>query len=104
MTMRSNKVKEDIFFEHDADGVDSMVIKNTFSADRALADARLCRDAGKENFGDSKLVATLPMELITVWLKRAGVDWSNSKACEEVIKRNLLDSSNSKFRVWEGKY
>ena len=104
MTMRSNKVKEDIFFEHDADGVDSMIIKNTFSADRALADARLCRDAGKENFGDSKLVATLPMELITVWLKSAGVSWSDSQAVQDVIKSKLLDSSNSKFRVWEGKY
>ena len=102
--MRSNKVKEDIFFEHNADGVDSMVIKNTFSADRALADARLCRDAGKENFGDSKLVATLPMELITVWLKSAGVSWDDSQAVQEVIKKNLLDSSNSKFRVWDGKY
>ena len=104
MTMRSNKVKEDIFFEHDADGVDSMVIKNTFSADRALADARLCRDAGKENFGDSKLVATLPMELITVWLKEAGVKWSDSQAVQDIIKSKLLDSSNSKFRVWDGKY
>ena len=102
--MRSNKVKEDIYFEHDADGVDSLVVKNTFSADRALADARLCRDAGKESSGDNKLIATLPMELITLWLKEAGVSWSDSHACEEVVKRNLLDPKNSKFRVWEGNY
>ena len=102
--MRSNKVKEDIYFEHDADGVDSLVVKNTFSADRALADARLARDAGKQSSGDNKLIATLPMELITLWLKEAGVSWSDSYACQEVVKRNLLDPKNSKFRVWEGKY
>ena len=104
MTMRSNKVKEDIYFENSSDNVDSLVVKNTFSADRALADARLCRDAGKENFGDSKLIATLPMELITVWLKQAGVKWSDSQAVQDVIKSKLLDSSNSQFRVWGGKY
>ena len=44
------------------------------------------------------------MALLSVWLKEAGVSWSDTGAVKEVLKRKLMSNEFAKLRVWEGSY
>jgi len=44
------------------------------------------------------------LALLSVWLKEAGVSWSDTGAVKEVIKRKLLSNEFKDLRVWEGTY
>ena len=44
------------------------------------------------------------MALLGVWLKEAGVSWSDTGAVKEVLKENLMSNEFAKLRVWEGSY
>lgn len=100
----SNLLKKKFYFEHDSDGEDKLIQKNTFSAQGALDDARYCRDAGVGQIGEKKLVGMIPIEMVELWLREAGVKMSDTHAASEVLKKKLMDSENNKFRVWEGSY
>lgn len=66
--------------------------------------ARVLRDAGKHEFGESKLIGTIDLDMVAMWLKEAGVEWSDTQARAEVIKRKMLSGDFDKFRVWGGTY
>ncbi len=44
------------------------------------------------------------MGMLEIWLKQAGVKWTDTEAVKEVIKSKLMSNEFSALRVWDGKY
>ena len=93
------KISETISFEHD-----HMVIKQRHDVSQALKDARAAKDAGIGMSGENRLVGFLDGAVLAAWLKEAGVEWSDTEAAKEVVKRKMMSGEFAKFRVWEGSY
>ncbi len=66
--------------------------------------AQKLRDAPSQPMSDSWHVGTIPLIVLEQWLKEAGVAWTDKAACQEVIRKKLLDGDFSKFRVKEGRF
>lgn len=67
--------------------------------------AKAYREVGAPKMAsDSVCVGVVPMNILAEWFKEAGVDWSDSEACGEVVKRKMLSGEFDKLRVWEGNY
>jgi hypothetical protein len=49
-------------------------------------------------------VGFLDGAVLAAWLKEAGVEWSDTEAAKEVVKRKMMSGEFAKFRVWEGSY
>ena len=80
-------------------------IKRTFDGSQMMRDAEYARQNTGNNFGsDYKLIAQVDAALIGVWLKEAGVSWSDTEAANEVVKRKLTLGEFADLRVWQGKY
>ena len=94
------KIGESYKFEDD-----KLIIKNTHDANDMLKDAEHARQHSDNSFGsDYKHVGNVDMALLSVWLKEAGVSWSDTGAVKEVLKRKLMSNEFTKLRVWEGSY
>ena len=100
MPSHSTKIKETVTFDND-----KMIIKNTFDATHMLKDAEQAREVTGNGFGsDYKHVGNVDMALLNVWLKEAGVQWTDTQAVKDVLKRKLMSNEFNKLRVWEGTY
>lgn len=96
----STKIKEVVTFEGD-----DMVVKKTFDASHMLNDAQHARETTDNSFGsDYKHVGNVDLGLLNVWLKEAGVAWTDTEAVKDVIKRKLMSNEFQALRVWEGTY
>jgi len=94
------KIGESYKFEDD-----NLIIKNTHDANEMLKDVEHARQHSDNSFGsDYKHVGNVDMALLSVWLKEAGVSWSDTGAVKEVLKRKLMSNEFAKLRVWEGTY
>lgn len=62
------------------------------------------KDAPSAPVSDSWHVGTIPLIVLEQWFKEAGVSWDDRAACQEVMKRKLLDGDFKKFRVKEGSF
>lgn len=93
------KLSEELRFE---DG--NLVVKQTHDFAEASRRARLMRDAGKQNFGESRFIGTVTRKQVLEWCKEAGVKSTDNDAVSEVIKRKLLSNEFRDFRVWGGTY
>lgn len=80
-----------------------LIHKKTHDFDPAIRHAKMLRDAGKQEFGESKLVGTIPLALVGEWLKEAGIAWDDP-ARDDVIKRKILSGEFDQLRVWKGTY
>lgn len=98
MVNTSTKIKERIAFEDD-----KIIVKKTHDASVALKDAQHAREVTQNSFGsDYKHVGNVDMALLGVWLKEAGVEWTDTPAVKEVLKKKLMSNEFSGLRVWEG--
>ena len=96
----STKIKESVKIEDD-----KIIIKKTHDATAALKDAAHAREVTENTFAsDYKHVGNVDMAMLNIWLKEAGVAWTDTQAVKDVIKRKLMSSEFSGLRVWEGKY
>ena len=94
------KIGESYKFEDD-----TLILKNTHDANDMLKDVEHARQHSDNTFGsDYKHVGNVDMALLSVWLKEAGVSWSDTGAVKEVLKRKLMSNEFAKLRVWEGSY
>jgi len=93
------KIGEKIKFEGD-----QVVIQKTHDVTPELHRAQMLRDAGKGQKGESRLVGSIPLNLIAEWCKEAGVKWDDTQARADVVKRKILSGAFDKFRVWKGTY
>lgn len=73
---------------------------------QAVADkAKALKSAGAGDLGnDNRLVGLVPMKMWHEWAKKWGVEPGDTDAMKEVLKKELLNSDNSQFRVWDGTY
>lgn len=81
---------------------DKIISHRVIDPNPALDAAKMMRDNPK-SFGDGYHVGRVPIELISIWLKEAGVLWSDTEAAEEVVWRKLMDPEFKDFRIWQGK-
>lgn len=94
------KIGESFKFEDD-----KLIIKNTHDANDMLKDVEHAKQHSDNSFGsDYKHIGNVDMALLSVWLKEAGVSWSDTGAVKEVLKRKLMSNEFAKLRVWEGSY
>ena len=78
--------------------------KKTYDWSHGIDRAKKLSEEHGGVLGESRLVGTIPLALITEWCKEAGVKWDDNKARAEVVKRKILSGEFDKFRVWKGKY
>lgn len=94
-----SKIAEQVFAN---DG--KIIIQETHDFTPVLERAESLRSAGLGDLGESKLIGMVPMKLWHEWAKKWGVNPGDNAAMREVVKKELADSDNSKFRVWDGRY
>lgn len=80
-----------------------LILQRTHDVNPALERVKQLKDAGKEDFGDSKMIAEVPTWLVGEWLKEAGIGWDDP-AMDDVIHKKLTSGEFSALRVWEGTY
>jgi len=96
----STKINESIRVEDD-----KLIIKKTHDASYMLKDVQHAREVTDNSFGsDYKHVGNIDMALLNMWLKEAGVAWTDTQAIKDVIKKKLMSNEFSNLRVWEGRY
>ena len=95
------KIGEQVLFDHSDNKV---VIKKTHDVSPEMHRAQMLREAGCGQSGESRLVGSIPINLIAEWCKEAGVKWGDTAARAEVVKRKILSGEFDKFRVWKGTY
>lgn len=100
MSNTSTKVSEQYKFEGD-----EIVVKQTYDASHMLKDAQHAREVTENSFGsDYKHVGNVDVALVNVWLKEAGVSWTDTNAVNDVLKKKLMSNEFSALRVWQGKW
>ena len=100
MANTSTKVGEKVIFDDE-----KMIIKKTHDASVALKDAQQARELSPNSFAsDYKHVGNVDMAMLNIWLKEAGVAWTDTQAVKDVIKRKLMSNEFKSLRVWEGSY
>ena len=99
--MTSSKIGEKIEISDNGE----INIKRTIDGSQMMRDAEYARQNADNSFGsDHKLIAQVDAALIGVWLKEAGVSWSDTEAANQVVKRKLTSGEFADLRVWQGKY
>jgi len=95
------KISEKIYTEGD-----NTIIKHTFDGNGMIQDAAYAREVAPHQFGNDKIhLGNVDLGMLTIWLKEAGVEWTDTEGMQEVIKRKLLDGEFSKLRGdWKGKW
>lgn len=83
---------------------DHLVIKQTHDFTPILDRAKQLREIGAAKFGESRLVGVIPMKLWAEWAKKWGVNAGDHAAMREVVAKEMNNSDNAHFRVWQGKY
>lgn len=82
-----------------------MVVKRMFCGNEMLKDAANARELTEHKFGgDYKHVGNVDMALLGVWLKEAGVKWSDTQGIQDVLKKKLMSNEFKELRVWEGSW
>lgn len=100
MSNLSTKISEQYKFEGD-----QLIVKQTHDASHMLKDVQHAREVTDNSFGsDYKHVGNIDMALLNIWLKEAGVAWTDTQAVKDVIKRKLMSNEFRSLRVWEGNY
>mgnify|MGYP000692907870 CR=1 FL=1 len=79
-------------------------VRQTFANDPYLKDVQQLRDAGVGVSGESRLVGRIPMHIVAEWIKEAGLEWSDTEAVQDLMRRKLLSGEFDAFRVWEGRF
>lgn len=82
---------------------DQLIIKQTFDGSQMLKDAAKARELSPNSFGsDHKLAGFVDLAMVNEWCKEAGVQWTDTAAVKEVIKKKMLSNEFGSLRVWEG--
>jgi hypothetical protein len=95
------KIGEEIGY-HEGSG--QIVVKRTFDHSYELERAAQLRQQGLGQKGESRMVGTIPLDLMAQWCKEAGVKWDDIEARKQVVKRKIMSGDFDKLRVWKGRY
>lgn len=83
---------------------DTFHVKRTFDVAPVMDSAAALRSAGKTELGESWHVGRVDARVLSMWIKEAGLEPSDTHAIEDMLKKKLLDGDFSKFRVHEGTF
>mgnify|MGYP003646428308 FL=1 len=90
---------------HWDDMAGKMIVQETHDFTPIVEKAKALKSAGLNDFGnDNKLVGVIPAKMFEIWAKKWGVKFSDTKAMQEVVAKELMDPDNAQFRVWEGTF
>lgn len=90
-------------FSDNNDG--TFTVKKTYDNQDTIKLAQTYKEHGApEVASDSVCVGVIPMNILAEWFKEAGIEWSDTQACSEVVKKKMLSGDFDKLRVWEGRY
>ena len=88
-----------------------LIVKKTHDFTPVLKQMEQIRSAGIKNMGDgpdnaeNRFVGRIPLALIEMWCKEAGVKWDDVHARAEVVKKKILSGDFDKLRSdWKGTY
>lgn len=95
------KIAEQMYLDHDSGKI---IHKKTHDFTHAIKYAKANKDINSGKLGESRLVGTLPVDLVAMWLKEAGISWDDHEAKADLIKKKMLSGEFDKLRVWEGTY
>jgi hypothetical protein len=93
------KIKEEATLE---DG--KLLVKQTHDFNPVLDMARTLRSNGLVGDREKRLVGVIPMAQWRMWARKWGVDPQDNAAMREVVARELANSDNAQYRVWEGRF
>lgn len=95
------KISEKVYTEGD-----NTIIKHTFDGNGMIQDAAYAREVAPDHHAsDYKYIGNVDIGMLTIWLKEAGVEWTDTEGMKEVIKRKLMSNEFSKLRGnWQGKW
>ena len=54
--------------------------------------------------GENRLAGSIPIHLLKQVCDKLGVEWSDTDARKDVVKKMLLSGDFDKLRVWKGKF
>lgn len=83
---------------------DSVTVHRQFANSPYITKAAQLREAGVGQTGEHRLAGIVPVHVLNEWLREAGVDWSDTHAARDVVRRKLLSGEFDKLRVWDGRY
>lgn len=83
---------------------DKVIIQKVHNFNPELERAKMARDGGLGQTGESRMVGTVPLAQIWEWCKEAGVKWDDVHGRQEVVRKKLNLAENKNFRVWQGRY
>lgn len=88
-----------------------LIVKKTHDFTPVLKQMEQIRSAGIKNMGDgpdnaeNRFIGRIPLALIEMWCKEAGVKWDDTHARAEVVKKKILSGDFDKLRSdWKGTY
>jgi len=82
---------------------DKLVLQKTHDFTPALESAGELRSNGMTGFSENRHIGRIPLALVGIWLKEAGVKWDDP-AAKDVIRKKVMSGDYSNFRVWEGTF
>ena len=83
---------------------DKLLIKKKYANKPYVANVKQMKDMGIDGFGENKLVGRIPMHLMADWIKEAGLEWSDTEAVRDMMRKKLLSGDFDKIRPWEGTF
>ena len=97
------KIDEKVLFD---DSQGKIIVKKTFDDTAELERVKKIRENSDVNkFGsDYKFVGSIPMHLVTQWCKELGVDQTDHRAVQEVMKKKMHEPEFKALLAWNGKY
>ena len=76
---------------------DTLIVKNTHDVSGMVKDAEYAEVAPHKFGNDNIHLGQIEMPVLAIWLKEAGVDWTDAEGIRDVIKRKLM--SNDFFQA-----
>lgn len=98
------RVGQKIHLDHQAN---KLIVETKHDYSDTLASVKQLKDAGiteSHHMSDSKHVGRIPMDMLTNWIKEAGLQWSDTEEVRELVRSKMLSGDFDRFRVWEGTY
>lgn len=81
---------------------DLIITEETHDISAEMHRIRQLKDAHGGVVGESWHVGSIPFPVLETWLREAGVSFTDQKAVEDVIKRNLQNGEFEKLRIKDG--
>ena len=86
---------------------DKLIVETLHDYSETLESVKQIKAAGIDSptvMSDSKHVGRIPMDMLTQWIKEAGLQWTDHEAVRDLVRTKMLSGDFEKFRVWEGSY